>query len=400
MPCEKSTIVEKGVIYHMEENKIQQVYAQLPIAEKNLSLSREERLTAMVPPLHDWYTHSHRILPWREHVTPYKVWVSEIMLQQTRVEAVKPYYARFLAALPDITALANAEEELLLKLWEGLGYYSRVRNMQAAAIQCVAQHDGELPDSYAELLKLKGIGTYTAGAIASIAFHEPVPAVDGNVLRVIARLTADEEDIGSPKKKKQLETELAEQMHQTDPGILNQALMELGAVVCLPNGTPKCQDCPLHHICLSRMRRCTDRIPYKKPKKPRKIEERTILILETGEQVLLRKRPGKGLLAGMYEFPGIDGHLDMQEALQYVKETWESVIFQDTDIDCVIEPLGPARHIFTHIQWEMIGYRIRLVNVPVSVATPEFVWASREELQDTYSIPSALRVYKEKCMQA
>lgn len=368
------------------------IYNELPIEEAGIHLDRMERLERIAVPLCQWYLKSHRDLPWRQDVSPYKVWVSEIMLQQTRVEAVKPYFARFLEALPDMEALACAPEEQLLKLWEGLGYYSRVRNIQAAAKQCMEQYGGRMPQEYEELLKLKGIGTYTAGAIASIAYGKPVPAVDGNVLRVAARVTADGEDIGLPQKKKQIEAEMKAVMDakQVAPGVFNQALMELGAMVCLPNGTPKCDSCPLYSLCLSRMRQCTDVIPYKSPKKPRRIEEKTVFLVKAGNQYLIRKRPAKGLLAGMYEFPAADGYLSMKEAAEWLKKMGTEP--GKVEITAV-KKLGHARHIFTHIQWEMEGYEMILNCKP---ETAEGIWVTAEELENQYSLPSAFRVYKDK----
>lgn len=196
-------------------------------------------------PLLKWYDKNKRILPWRDKDNAYYTWVSEIMLQQTRVEAVKPYFARFIQELPDVAALAAAPEERIVKLWEGLGYYSRVRNMQKAAIQVMEEYDGRIPEDFETLLSLKGIGRYTAGAIASIAYGKKVPAVDGNVLRVYTRLTENHEDIMKQSVRKAVENELTERMPKDRPGDFNQAMMELGAVVCVPNGTAKCEECPL-----------------------------------------------------------------------------------------------------------------------------------------------------------
>ncbi len=378
---------------------MESIYRGLPAEERGLHLGRMERLQSMAAPLCRWYEKEHRDLPWRREATPYKVWISEIMLQQTRVEAVKPYFARFLEALPDMEALAEAPEELLLKLWEGLGYYSRVRNMQTAARQCMEEYGGALPGEYEELLKLKGIGTYTAGAIASIAYGKPVPAVDGNVLRVTARVTADGEDIGLPRKKKQAEEEMKQVMEEEGivPGVFNQALMELGATVCLPNGAPRCDSCPLYDLCLSRMRRCTDRIPYKAPKKPRRIEERTVFLIEADNRYLIRKRPQKGLLAGMYEFPAAEGYLSQEEAADWLQKSGMVTVPESKKRAGVrvtdIEALGTARHIFTHIQWEMEGYRIVLNSIP---DTADGIWVTPEELESQYSLPSAFRSYREK----
>ena len=208
-----------------------------------------ENLKYIVEPLLKWYQLNKRDLPWRRTKDPYHIWVSEIMLQQTRVEAVKPYYTRFLQTLPTVTDLAEADEETILKLWEGLGYYSRVRNMQKAAIQIMDEHNGIFPANYQKLLKLKGIGPYTAGAVGSIAFGLAVPAIDGNVLRVMSRIAADAEDISLQSTKILWEERIKEIMPEEHPGDLNQALMELGATVCLPNGAPKCEICPVRKYC-------------------------------------------------------------------------------------------------------------------------------------------------------
>ena len=231
----------------------------------------KENLEQIVQPLLRWFDQNARILPWRDQPTPYRVWVSEIMLQQTRVEAVKPFYQRFMEALPDIQTLANCEEEELLKLWEGLGYYNRVRNMQIAARTVIEEYGGKLPDDYLELQQLKGIGSYTAGAIASIAYGKVAPAVDGNVLRVISRVTLSREDILKQSVKRGMEQAIVEIMPADRPGAFNQALMELGAMVCVPNGEPHCESCPLKGLCLARKMGAMDEIPVKKAKKPRRI---------------------------------------------------------------------------------------------------------------------------------
>ena len=214
----------------------------LPVLKTSLRIGD---LGEIPKPLLKWYDENRRILPWREEPTPYRVWVSEIMLQQTRVEAVKPYFERFMKALPDIQALAEAEEETLLKLWEGLGYYNRVRNLQKAAIQIMEDYGGQMPLDYEELLKLKGIGSYTAGAVSSIAGGRAVPAVDGNVLRVVSRVREDERLITDAKVKAAVEEDLKKVMPIDRPGDFNQAMMEIGACVCIPNGAPHCEECPL-----------------------------------------------------------------------------------------------------------------------------------------------------------
>ena len=262
-----------------------------------------------------WYEENKRSLPWRETTDPYKIWVSEIMLQQTRVEAVKGYYTRFLAALPDIPALAACEEERLHKLWEGLGYYSRVRNLQKAAKLVCAQYGGQLPADYAALRALPGIGEYTAGAIASISFGLPVPAVDGNVLRVFSRLYNDPGVITEPAVKKAFTARVMEHQPPEKAGDYNQALMELGATVCGPNRKPECGSCPCRKICLGYQHGTAEALPVKSPKRERRQEDRTVFILQCDEKYALEKRPGKGLLAGLWQFPNVTGHLDTAQAL-------------------------------------------------------------------------------------
>ena len=273
-------------------------------------------LNDIVKPLTEWYRQNKRSLPWRDRHNAYYTWVSEIMLQQTRVEAVKPYFRRFTEELPDPAALAECPEEKLLKLWEGLGYYNRVRNMQIAAQTVVEEYDGVLPASYEKLLSLKGIGSYTAGAIASIAYDIPVPAVDGNVLRVITRIIEDDGDIMKQSVKKRIENKLQEIMPGECPGDFNQALMELGAVVCVPNGEPKCDVCPVAFCCGARAHGTIDRFPVKAQKKDRKLEDRTVLVIQDGEKTAIRRRPSRGLLAGLYELPNLKGHLSEEEVLE------------------------------------------------------------------------------------
>ena len=248
-------------------------------------------LNEIVQPLTDWYRQNKRILPWRDQNNAYYTWVSEIMLQQTRVEAVKPYFQRFIGELPDVQALAECPEEKLMKLWEGLGYYNRVRNMQLAAQTVVSAYGGTLPASYEQLLGLKGIGNYTAGAIASIAYHIPVPAVDGNVLRVWSRITENRQDIMKQSVRRQVETQFQEVMPKDSPGDFNQALMELGAVVCVPNGPAHCDICPVAEFCQAYKHGTVEALPVKAPKKQRTLEDRTVLVIQDGERTAIRKRP-------------------------------------------------------------------------------------------------------------
>lgn len=308
------------------------------------------QLDYIVDPLIAWFDQNKRSLPWRDEPGPYRVWVSEIMLQQTRVEAVKPYFEKFLMELPDVESLAKASEERLLKLWEGLGYYNRVRNLQKAAIQVMEEYGGQMPSAYEDLLKLKGIGSYTAGAIASIAFGQKVPAVDGNVLRVLSRLTMDDEDISQPAVKKRVEDELLQVMPER-AGDFNQALMELGAIVCVPNGAPKCEECPWKEFCQAHLNQREAEFPHKAPKQKRKIEKKTLLIIKDGHKILLHKRLSKGLLAGMYEFPMMDEWADNEAIIEYVRKIGCEPLF--------IEFVKEAKHIFSHKEWHMKGYLVR-----------------------------------------
>ena len=274
--------------------------------------SEEERLRAINGPLIDWYREHARDLPWRKDRDAYHVWISEIMLQQTRVEAVKPYYLRFMEAFPNAEALAGAEDEVLLKMWEGLGYYSRARNLKKAAIRIRDEYGGELPASGEELLTLPGIGSYTAGAVASIAFGIPAPAVDGNVLRVLSRFLGSRLDVSLSGTKKRFEKLLSETMDREEPGLYNQGLFEVGALVCVPNGAPRCGICPLAWLCRAKREGLWEELPVKASKKPRRVQEKTIFVLTSGTQVAIRKRPDKGLLASLYEFPGAEGCLSLE----------------------------------------------------------------------------------------
>lgn len=299
----------------------------------------------------DWFELNARILPWRQNPTPYHVWISEIMLQQTRVEAVKGYFDRFTKELPDIAALANVEEEKLLKLWEGLGYYNRARNLKKTAQIVMETYQGSLPANYNTLLTLPGIGSYTAGAIASIAFGLPEPAVDGNVLRVMKRIAGSFDDITKDTVKKELEKDIRAIIPNGRAGAYNQSLMELGAIVCLPNRKPLCSKCPVMHLCHAFHNETWDRIPVKPAKKARKIEKKTIFILEQDGKFLLHKRP-KGLLSGMWEFPALVGTYGIEKAEEFL----QSCGFE------LLEPIrriGEAKHIFSHIEWHMTGYYAR-----------------------------------------
>lgn len=335
---------------------------------------------AIVQPLLSWYDAGHRDLPWRSEPTPYRVWVSEIMLQQTRVEAVRGYFSRWMNALPDIPALAAADEVVYTKLWEGLGYYSRVRNLHRAAVLLCEEYGGELPADYDRLLALPGVGEYTAGAVASIAFGLPVPAVDGNVLRVAARLDNDFTPITDAKFKKQTRERFAALMPSDRPGDLNQSLMELGATVCLPNGAPRCDDCPIQHLCEGFHRGNAAVLPLRAAKKARRVENRTVLVVRCGQLVGLRQRPKKGLLAGLWELPSLDGHLSPDELRATLTEMGWSVR--------KLLSLRPAKHIFTHVEWHMNG-----VYVELDAPAPALTFVTPAELRDAYALPSAFRSF-------
>lgn len=349
-------------------------------------MSSEAELRNIVKPLVNWYRENKRDLPWRHNPDAYRVWISEIMLQQTRVEAVKGYYDRFLKALPTVKDLAEAEEDKLLKLWEGLGYYNRVRNMQKAAQQIMVDHAGRFPDTYEEILQLKGIGNYTAGAISAFAYGIPKPAVDGNVLRVISRITGSYEDIMKQSVRKKIESAL-EQVIPTDAASdFNQGLIELGAIVCVPNGGPKCEQCPVKEYCIAHAENLTAEIPVKKKAKARKIEERTVLIFKDGKQIAIRKRPAKGLLAGLYEFPNLEGKLSMDEVTEYSKEIGLMPVR--------VQELPEAKHIFSHIEWHMIGYEV-IVDELEKTNEEGFLFIHPEQIKKEYSIPSAFEKYTE-----
>ena len=338
-------------------------------------------LSRLPPPLLAWYRENARDLPWRKTTDPYRIWVSEIMLQQTRVAAVLGYYARFLAAFPTAEALASAPEDQLMKLWEGLGYYSRARNLQKAA-RLVTDRGG-FPDTCAGLLELPGIGDYTAAAIASAAFARREAAVDGNVLRVVTRLTDDHSDIAAPQTKKSIRLQVQDIFPKKaeDIRIFNQALMELGATVCVPNGPPKCLFCPVRDLCLGRERGTAESLPVKAPKKSRRVEDKTVFLLLREGRAALRKRPASGLLARLWEFPNVESALDEPAAAVAVR-AWG------------LEPLAwkrrlTAKHIFSHVEWRMTGYALE-----VSGDGPEdFTWVDTLE---RHAVPSAFSRFTEE----
>ena len=384
-------------------------------------LKNIEPLDAIAAPLLRWFHSEKRALPWREEPTPYRVWVSEIMLQQTRVEAVKPYFERFVAALPDVRALARADEDTLMKLWEGLGYYSRARHLQSAARLICSDHGGEIPARFDDLLALPGIGRYTAGAVASIAFGERRPAVDGNVLRVIMRLLACPADILKESTKRAVEEALIAHLPE-NAGDFNQALMELGALVCLPRGAARCPSCPLERLCLAKEANLQAELPQKTPPKRRRTEKLTIFLLSKNGKIALEKRPAHGLLAGLWGFPAMEGHLKKNEAAKALQALGL--------IPAKLHALPAAQHIFSHITWQMVGWHVELAETssdepsaatksspastevveanarPASLRlheatapydtqtkTPPLLWATAQEIADIYSVPAAYRSY-------
>lgn len=345
--------------------------------------TEEQVLIAMFEALIPWYEAHKRELPWRQDREPYHVWLSEIMLQQTRVEAVKEYYRRFLTTLPTIADLAEAPEEQILKLWEGLGYYNRVRNLQKAAQTICADYAGVFPSEYAQIRSLSGIGDYTAGAIASICFDAPTPAVDGNVLRVYSRLLADDANIDLQTTKKRITRKLQETYPRKNPGIATQALMELGATVCVPNGAPRCDVCPVAEICQARKQDTWRNLPVRSEKKKRKIVDKTVFILLTEDTVALHKRSASGLLAGMWEFPNVDVKLDKQEAVTQVTG------WQAEPVDLLMQT--SYTHIFSHVEWHMTAYYIRCRRT-----NKKWKWVTKESLDETYALPSAFRPFREQ----
>lgn len=339
-------------------------------------------LAAAVSPLCAWHKANKKHYPWRESRDPYRIWISEVMLQQTRTGAVLPYYERFLSAFPSVKALSEAEDDILMKHWEGLGYYSRARNLKKGAIAVMERFGGALPRTKAELRTIPGIGDYTAGAIASMAFFEPASAVDGNVLRVCMRLLGSDADISKEKTKKELAAALDE-IYPTgeSAALFTEGLMELGEAVCIPGGEARCALCPLTELCEARAGGITHLLPAKSAKKPRKILERTLFIFRCGDRFGIRKRQGSGLLAGLYEFPAEEATLSEKEASALLCS--RGIAFSS------LTPLGEATHIFTHLEWRMTGYLVTLEK-----EIDGLIFATREALSAVYALPSAFRFFK------
>lgn len=344
-------------------------------------MKKQHRKEQFVENLLAWYDQNARILPWREDHSAYRVWVSEIMLQQTRVEAVKPYFERFMKQLPTLQTLAEAEDDTLAKLWEGLGYYHRVRNMKKCAQQCIERYGGQLPVTYEELLTLPGIGCYTAGAVASIAGNQVVPAVDGNVLRVFSRVLVSEDDILKERTKKKFQDIIQTYIPVLRSGDFNQALMEIGAMVCVPNAAPRCNICPLLEDCLGYQSGQAQRLPNKTAKKKRRIEKRTMILLVHKDKVFLQKRPEEGLLAGLYEFVNEEGHYTRQILMDWLEN--KSITYTK------VVPLHPAKHIFSHVEWHMKGYLVQVSDMC------DGLWSNAMDIDHAYAIPTALKAYRD-----
>ena len=357
----------------------------IPIYEKIINRmfalkTYKQSLYAQLPDLLlPWYAENARNLPWRQDKNPYHIWLSEIMLQQTRVEAVKGYYQRFLDALPDIKALAEAPEDLLLKLWEGLGYYSRVRNLQKAAKVIMQEHDGVFPSDYKSILALPGIGEYTAGAIGSICFDIPEPAVDGNVLRIISRITENYSDVLSPATKKFVADALRSVYPTGETAYtFNQSMMELGATICVPNGAPKCTICPVQQICMAYVNDSWDQLPQKEPKKKRRIEHKTVFVLSCNGKIAVQKRPSDGLLAGLWQYPNVAGTLNIQQALDQAA-SWQ------VKPNAVQKELHD-KHIFTHVEWHMVCYYL-----VCETENDLFTWVDNIMLESEIALPTAFK---------
>lgn len=330
-----------------------------------------EQLEKLPLPLLLWFRENARTLPWRSDPTPYHVWVSEVMLQQTRVAAVLDYYRRFMEELPRVEALANCPEDRLMKLWQGLGYYSRARNLQKAARQVMEEFGGEFPADYESIRSLAGVGEYTAGAIASIAFGISVPAVDGNVLRVVSRLTDDHRDVTRPQIREDIRAALEKVIPRDLPGDFNQAMMDLGATVCLPNGAPLCEKCPAAEFCLGHLRDTARELPVKAPKKERRIEDRIVYIIVKDGRVVLRRRMARGLLAGLWEYPN-------------EPVPWPCPVKGEAEF------AGTGKHVFTHKEWHMTAYTVMAEGDDLP---PGWVWADRREWERVYALPSAFAAF-------
>ena len=358
------------------------LYEKLHRRMKALQAYKKSLYRKLPEALLQWYKENARQLDWRRDTQPYHVWLSEIMLQQTRVEAVKGYYARFLEAFPTIEDLAQAREDTLFKYWEGLGYYNRARNLQKAAKKIVRDYGGVFPSSYMDIASLPGVGPYTAGAIASICFEQPRAAVDGNVLRVLSRVTEQFIEVDAPQVKKKMAQILESVYPLGQCGSFTQSLMELGATICLPGGNPKCACCPARNFCLAYASGSQQMLPVKKPKRARKTEQKTVFLLLCGNDIAVCQRESSGLLAGLWQLPNVQGALTEEEAVQ-TAENWGSG-------EITLEKVLHYRHVFTHIQWDMTCYCMCCTQ-----KAPDFTWATMEQVRQKYALPTAFRIFLE-----
>lgn len=335
----------------------------------------------------NWFKLNERKLPWRNPITPYTVWISEIMLQQTRIHAVIPKFLTFVQELPDIESLANCNDDKLMKLWEGLGYYSRARNLKKCANDLIQDYNGEFPHTKKELIKLPGIGDYTAGAIATTCFEEKVSAIDGNVLRVLARYFGYTKDIRSKETLTYFDQMILSSLTDVDSKdvrYFTQGLMEIGETICVPKGEPSCSTCPFHMHCVALKENTITTIPYRSKLKERKIIDKTVFIIRNKDHYLIHKRDSTGLLANLYEFPNIDQVLSKEETLQYLEKYPINIINIKESII--------AKHVFTHIEWHMHGYEIEIDELHQSLFGNNYYFLSKEELAKI-SIPSAFQAY-------
>ncbi len=346
----------------------------------------KERLQKLANCLTKWYPDNARDLPWRRDRDPYHVWLSEIMLQQTRVEAVREYYLRFLKALPTVKDLAEVPDDRLMKLWQGLGYYTRARNLKKAAALICNEYGGKFPTTYESVRALPGVGDYTAGAVSSICYDLSTPAVDGNVLRVYSRIQNDFAEIDKDATKKAVRTALTEVYKKENACVLTQAFMELGACVCVPNGAPKCEACPAADFCLAKKKGTIEKLPVRSEKKKRKVVELQVLLLVCGDKIAIKKRPEKGLLAGMWEFPNYEGPVSETSAAKAADELFVKplrILFQTS-----------YAHIFTHVEWHMTAYCFTCDAMPDTL-----IWVTAAELEETFALPSAFMPFANSYME-
>lgn len=346
-------------------------------------MKTKDTSTVLADRLLKWYEENARPLPWRQDACAYTIWVSEIMLQQTRVEAVKPYFDAFIETIPNMQQLAQTSDNKLTKLWEGLGYYSRVINMKRCAIECVNKYDGQLPKTYEKLLQLPGIGPYTAGAIASIAYNKRVAAVDGNVLRVFSRLLLLYDDISKQSTKQKFAQKIIKYIPENSSSQFNQAIMELGALICIPNGTLRCNICPLSHFCKAHQTNNAYQLPIKKKKKARRKEKKDLVILLNKDHIHLIKREQNEVLAGLYQFDLLANH-HSKKALSEHFAHYEIKAFKT---------LSPHVHIFTHVEWHMKAYILEVNK------RDKTLWCDLQTIQKTFAIPAAFKKYMKDITQ-